>query len=285
MPHDPILHLLGLAKKAGRLEIGEEPVGAAARAHQARVLLLAADAAANTVRRAAHFGEAGGALWLQMPFTKAELGEQLGRSSCAMLAVTDFGFAAALAEKLAARDEERYGPAAQQLRAEGGPRPDAPERKTPAREKYETGQAQALRRPSPLAPELRGKRPRRQRRRRERGQRRLKADGRRRPETGDGKSAPNVPRETGAGRAEADCEAQIRRQEPCRETLRNEVALYDEQIPCPRGGQGLQAEFQGHRGDHDQIQPDPQEPHAGPGGAGAGRYFRLSDPAQPGGAA
>ena len=53
MPHDPILHLLGLAKKAGRLEIGEEPVGAAARAHQARVLLLAADAAPNTVRRAA----------------------------------------------------------------------------------------------------------------------------------------------------------------------------------------------------------------------------------------
>ena len=52
MPHDPILHLLGLAKKAGRLEIGEEPVGAAARAHQARVLLLAADAAPNTVRRA-----------------------------------------------------------------------------------------------------------------------------------------------------------------------------------------------------------------------------------------
>ena len=74
MPHDPILHLLGLAKKAGRLEIGEEPVGAAARAHQARVLLLAADAAPNTVRRAAHFGESGGALWLQMPFTKAELG-------------------------------------------------------------------------------------------------------------------------------------------------------------------------------------------------------------------
>ena len=26
MPNDPILHLLGLARKAGRLEIGEEPV-------------------------------------------------------------------------------------------------------------------------------------------------------------------------------------------------------------------------------------------------------------------
>lgn len=28
MANDPILHLLGLAKKAGRLEVGEEPVGA-----------------------------------------------------------------------------------------------------------------------------------------------------------------------------------------------------------------------------------------------------------------
>ena len=31
MPNDPILHMLGLARKAGRLEIGEEPVGAVCR--------------------------------------------------------------------------------------------------------------------------------------------------------------------------------------------------------------------------------------------------------------
>ena len=37
MASDPVLHLLGLAKKAGRLEIGEEPVGAACRARQARL--------------------------------------------------------------------------------------------------------------------------------------------------------------------------------------------------------------------------------------------------------
>ena len=117
MPHDPILHLLGLAKKAGRLEIGEEPVGAAARAHQARVLLLAADAAPNTVRRAAHFGEAGGALWLQMPFTKAELGEQLGRSSCAMLAVTESGLALSAAAKLAAAFPGSYEEAVEALQA------------------------------------------------------------------------------------------------------------------------------------------------------------------------
>ena len=34
MANDPILHLLGLAKKAGRLEVGEEPVGALCRARQ-----------------------------------------------------------------------------------------------------------------------------------------------------------------------------------------------------------------------------------------------------------
>ena len=116
MPNDPILHLLGLARKAGRLEIGEEPVGAVCRARQARLVLLASDAAANTNRRAAHFGEAGNVLWLEVPYSKAELGFHLGRGSCAMLAITDAGFAAAVTEKLAARDPERYGPAAQQLR-------------------------------------------------------------------------------------------------------------------------------------------------------------------------
>ena len=116
MANDPILHLLGLAKKAGRLEIGEEPVGSACRARQARLLLLAADAAPNTYRRAAHFGQAGNVLWLQLPFTKEELGFILGRSSCAMLALTDAGFAAAVSEKLRARDPEKYEAASQQLR-------------------------------------------------------------------------------------------------------------------------------------------------------------------------
>ena len=115
MANDPILHLLGLAKKAGKLEIGEEPVGAVCRSRHARVLLLAADAAPNTCRRAAHFGEAGNVLWLTLPHTKEELGFVLGRKSCAMLAVTEFGMAAAIGEKLA-KQNERHAPAAEQLR-------------------------------------------------------------------------------------------------------------------------------------------------------------------------
>ena len=115
MANDPILYLLGLARKAARLEIGEEPVGAACRARQARLVLIAGDAAPNTARRAAHFGEAGNVLWLSLPQTKEELGFALGRGSVAMLALTDIGFAASVVKKLAAADPEKYGAAAASL--------------------------------------------------------------------------------------------------------------------------------------------------------------------------
>ena len=42
-----ILSMIGLAKKAGQVAIGEEPVGSAARAKDARVILVAQDAAAG----------------------------------------------------------------------------------------------------------------------------------------------------------------------------------------------------------------------------------------------
>ena len=116
MSHDAVLSLIGLIKKAGRLEVGEEPTGAACRARKAKLVLLAGDAAPNTFRRAAHFSQLGKCLYLELPCTKGELGFCLGRSSCAMLAVTDAGFAAALAEKLQALDPERYGAAVTQLR-------------------------------------------------------------------------------------------------------------------------------------------------------------------------
>ena len=119
---DSALRLLGIARKAGRVEVGEEPAGAACRARQARLLLVAADAADNSVRRAAHFAEAGKVPWLRAPWDKGTMGGAVGRSACAMLALTDAGLAAALAEKLAqahpeaaAAAEELSGKAARAL--------------------------------------------------------------------------------------------------------------------------------------------------------------------------
>ena len=110
-----ILSMIGLAKKAGRVEIGEEPVGSAARSKHARVILVASDAAAGSVRRAYAFAQTGACLCLTIPADKDALGRALGRSSCAMAAVTDVGFADAIVKKLAVMDPEHYEQASQRL--------------------------------------------------------------------------------------------------------------------------------------------------------------------------
>ena len=127
---DKLLSLLGLAKKAGRLELGEEPVGSAARVHGVRLLLLSSDAADNTARRARRFAQEGSCLLARLPADKASLGRATGRSSCAMLAVTDTGFAAAIAKKLSELDADAYGDLAQRLSVKAA---RAAERKDPER--------------------------------------------------------------------------------------------------------------------------------------------------------
>ena len=107
--------MIGLAKKAGRVEIGEEPVGSAARSRHARVILVASDAAASSVRRAYAFAQTGACLCLTIPADKDALGRALGRSSCAMAAITDVGFADASVKKLAVMDPEHDEQASQRL--------------------------------------------------------------------------------------------------------------------------------------------------------------------------
>ena len=115
MDSNHILNMIGLALRAKKLEVGEEPVGAACRARDCRLIIVARDAADNTFRRVKHFADAGQCLWISVPFTKDELGGAVGRTSCAMLAVTDIGFAETIAKKLAAVDSEKYSQTAEQL--------------------------------------------------------------------------------------------------------------------------------------------------------------------------
>ena len=110
-----LLSTLGLALRAGAVAVGEEPVGAAARAKKARVIFTARDAAASSVRRAYSFGRAGSCLCLPFPADKETFGRALGRTSVAMCAVTDIGFAQSLVKKLAAVEPEIYGAAAEAL--------------------------------------------------------------------------------------------------------------------------------------------------------------------------
>ncbi len=136
-----ILSLLGLALRGGRLAVGEEPAALAARGGQARLLLLASDAADNTLRRAEHLAGEGHCLWLVLPFSKAELGGALGRGSAAIAALTDVGLAAAVAERLAALDSERYGEIARRLvlkRRRAKERQSAPHRPPPPPEERQS---------------------------------------------------------------------------------------------------------------------------------------------------
>ena len=110
-----LLSTLGLALRAGAVAVGEEPVGAAARAKKARVIFTARDAAASSVRRAYSFGRAGSCLCLPFPADKEDFGRALGRTSVAMCAVTDIGFAQSLVKKLAAAEPAVYGAAAEAL--------------------------------------------------------------------------------------------------------------------------------------------------------------------------
>lgn len=61
------------------------------------------------------FANTGSCLCLVIPASKEELGRALGRTSCAMAAITDMGFADAIAKKLAALDPQRFGSAAERM--------------------------------------------------------------------------------------------------------------------------------------------------------------------------
>ena len=94
------LHLLGIARKANRLAIGEEPAGIACRSGHARLLLVAKDAADHTFRRARSFCRSGKPPYICAPYTKEELGGALGCNACALCAVLDPALALAFLEAL-----------------------------------------------------------------------------------------------------------------------------------------------------------------------------------------
>lgn len=155
---DQILSLLGLCKKGGMLVIGEEPVEAVARARDARVLLLAEDAADNTLRRVRHFAEAGDCLWLRLPYTKEELGRALGRTSCALLAITDIGFAANFVRRLAERDPVRYDEAAEKLALKAKRAAERRAEQLAHEKNIRTGKVRKKKAEPPAEPEKPGKR-------------------------------------------------------------------------------------------------------------------------------
>ena len=97
---DKVLNYLSLARKAGRAELGEEPVGAAARALHAHLIVVAGDASDHTWRRAKSYVAGTDQQCIRLPYSKDEVGMAIGRTSLAIAAVTDPALALSLVQSL-----------------------------------------------------------------------------------------------------------------------------------------------------------------------------------------
>ena len=112
---DKALSVLALARKGGIAELGEEPVGGAARGGKAYVILVAKDASDHTWRRAMSFAAGTEQQCVRLPWTKDQLGAAIGRDTLAIAAITDVQMALALVAALP--QEESNKPALEVLTA------------------------------------------------------------------------------------------------------------------------------------------------------------------------
>lgn len=110
---DKALNYLALARKAGVAELGEEPVGGAARAGKAYLILVAKDGSDHTWRRAKSYAAGTAQQCVRLPYSKDEMGLAIGRQELAMAAITDPALALALVQALP--EPEKYAEAATAL--------------------------------------------------------------------------------------------------------------------------------------------------------------------------
>ncbi len=97
---DKALNYLSLARKAGKAELGEEPVGAMSRTGKAYLIMAAADCSDHTWRRAKSFAAGTQQQCVRLPYSKDDMGMATGRQELALAAITDAALALALLQSL-----------------------------------------------------------------------------------------------------------------------------------------------------------------------------------------
>ena len=103
---DKALNYLSIARKAGLVELGEEPVGDITRSGKGYLVAVAADASDHTWRRAKSFVAGTAQQCIRLPYSKEEMGMAVGRTSLAIAAVTDPALALSLVESMG--EPEKY---------------------------------------------------------------------------------------------------------------------------------------------------------------------------------
>ena len=97
---DKALGLLGLARKAGKLQTGEETVSVMLAEKHARLTVLANDAGEVVTRKIRGLAEGSRPRILRIPYDKLSLGAALGRPSVSVAAFADVSLALAFVKAL-----------------------------------------------------------------------------------------------------------------------------------------------------------------------------------------
>lgn len=134
--NDKLLGLLGLMKRANALQVGEENTGRAVRAGKAKLILIASNASDNARKRAEGFLAGRSEIKVDLPFSKEDLSDALGTGLCALLCITDSGFADAFVSRISAY-KPAYGDTVAQVRS--GLEASFPSTATPAAENRNIG--------------------------------------------------------------------------------------------------------------------------------------------------
>ena len=104
MQIEPLLGLIGMARRAGKLAVGEALTAELVAEGRARAIFLAEDVGEATRRKVMRHDAR--VPVFRLPCAKAELGRAVGFPDCAVCAMQDIGMAQAAAKKLADSSEE-----------------------------------------------------------------------------------------------------------------------------------------------------------------------------------
>lgn len=99
---DKAIGLLGLARKAGKLQTGEETVGSLLLQKRARLTVLASDAGSAVARKVHSLAQDSRQRILKIPYDKLTLGAALGKQSVSVAAFADVSMALAFVKALPA---------------------------------------------------------------------------------------------------------------------------------------------------------------------------------------
>lgn len=93
------LSLVGIAKKAGRISVGESAVKDSIRFGKCGLVIIAGDASDNTKKSVINSCKYYGATYYEVG-TKEEIGRAIGKGNTSSVSVNDEGLAKAIEEKL-----------------------------------------------------------------------------------------------------------------------------------------------------------------------------------------